>query len=189
MLPCKRLADGISVNNGIIYHLPASNWLIYGSPPSKVDAILEPKSELPRVNELDFALLRVAEAPGASKLGPNGPVRGWIEIPAVPYDFTSSQALFIMQHPKETPLQLVLDTAANIRVNANGTRVTYRTNTDGGSSGSPCFSMNWDLIALHHTGDPDWNPSHKPVYNQGIPISAIHRLLEEKNVAGVLDGG
>ena len=67
-------------------------------------------------------------------------------------------------------MKLALDTQAVIGLNANGTRVRYRTNTDPGSSGSPVFTMDWDLVALHHLGDPDW---HNPGFNQGVPIELI----------------
>ena len=40
--------------------------------------------------------------------------------------------------------------------NANNTRVRYRTNTEEGSSGAPCFDKDWELVALHHSGDPNY---------------------------------
>jgi V8-like Glu-specific endopeptidase len=69
-----------------------------------------------------------------------------------------------------------------VGVNHTGTRVRYRTNTEAGSSGSPCFDINWNLIALHHLGDPNYDQLHKPEYNQGIPISAIVQLLEHRGI-------
>jgi V8-like Glu-specific endopeptidase len=84
-----------------------------------------------------------------------------------------------MQHPKAEPLKLAFDTDAIIGLNPNGTTVTYRTNTEGGSSGSPCFDINWNLVALHHSGDPDWL---NPTYNAGTPFSAICSLLEKRDL-------
>ena len=66
------------------------------------------------------------------------------------------------------------------RLIANGTRVTYTVNTEGGSSGAPCFNTDWELVALHHSGDPNFDPDHKPEYNEGIPIAAIVALLTER---------
>ena len=65
---------------------------------------------------------------------------------------------------------------AIIGMNNNKTRVRYTTNTEGGSSGSPCFTINRELAALHHLGDPDFTPR----YNQGITMSAILALLEQR---------
>ncbi len=57
-------------------------------------------------------------------------------------------------------------------MNANQTRVRYRTNTETGSSGSPCFNSDWDLVALHHSGIVK--------YNEGIPINCIVALLKQR---------
>ncbi len=57
----------------------------------------------------------------------------------------------------------------------------YRTNTDKGSSGSPCFDANWTLVALHHLGDPAYYPENKSAFNQGIPFTAIMALLRKRH--------
>jgi V8-like Glu-specific endopeptidase len=63
--------------------------------------------------------------------------------------------------------------------NANQTRLRYKTNTESGSSGSPVFEQHWNLIALHHSGDPDFSKFHHPQYNQGVPIGLIVELLRK----------
>jgi V8-like Glu-specific endopeptidase len=81
-----------------------------------------------------------------------------------------------MQHPLGNPLKLT----ANIyrSMNGNDTRVTYLNDTEHGSSGSACFNANWELVALHHSGDPDYK---QPEYNEGIPMHAIVNLLQERD--------
>ena len=74
--------------------------------------------------------------------------------------------IMIVQHPKAEPLALAVDTLGVQSLNANKTRVRYNTNTESGSSGSPCFNINWGLVALHHYGDPLYDQAR---YNQGIP--------------------
>jgi V8-like Glu-specific endopeptidase len=64
--------------------------------------------------------------------------------------------------------------------------VTYRTNTLGGSSGSPCFNADLELIALHHGSDPDFHPAHTPEYNEGIPFDTILARLANKGLSGLL---
>jgi hypothetical protein len=49
------------------------------------------------------------------------------------------------------------------------------TNTERGSSGAPCFTADWALVALHHAGGATGN--------EGIPFTA---LLAEPPVQGVL---
>ena len=87
-----------------------------------------------------------------------------------------------MQHPRGEPLKLALDDDGVLSLNENETRLRYETNTDKGSSGSPCFTFKWDLVALHHSGDPDFDPAHKPTYNEGIPMTAITKLIKERGV-------
>ena len=74
-------------------------------------------------------------------------------------------------------MKLAMDTQAVIGRNVGDTRIRYRTNTDPGSSGSPCFTMDWDLVALHHYGDPKWQ---QPKFNQGVPIELIRQRIETK---------
>jgi hypothetical protein len=138
---------------------------------------------------LDYALIRLDKPAGTEPVGGKGEPssrRGWLTLPKKTYDFRPNTPLFIMEHPQGSPLQLALDTDGVIGVNQNGTRVFYRTNTMAGSSGSPCFDQNWNLIALHHSGDPNFDPAHKPTYNEGIPASAICALLEQRGLSAAL---
>jgi V8-like Glu-specific endopeptidase len=79
---------------------------------------------------------------------------------------------------------LGMDMDSILGENDNGTRLRYRTNTEHGSSGSPCFDCDWNLVALHHYGDPAYHKN--PEFNQGIPIRAIRQLLESRGKAGDL---
>jgi hypothetical protein len=94
--------------------------------------------------------------------------------------------LLILQHPDSAPLKLALDMSGVLGPNGNGTRVKYSVNTEGGSSGAPCFNTDWQLVALHHSGDPNFDPDHKPAYNEGIPIGAILALLTERGKRDLL---
>jgi hypothetical protein len=113
-----------------------------------------------------------------------------VEVPLEAHDFTARPALFILQHPDGRPLELAIDTnavTALVPAQGSATRVRYRTNTEPGSSGSPCFSADWTLIALHHSGDPKYEKfGAKPEYNEGIPIAAIRTLLTNRGLASQL---
>jgi len=169
-----------------VYQLADTDWLIDHSPPSPYDLIPEPKDKVPFEEQLDYSLLRVKGAPGRDPVGGQNraPVRNWIRVLAAAYDFPAESIVFIIQHPDGGPLQLAFDPITGL--NSNKTRVWYKTNTEGGSSGSPCFNYNWDLIALHHSGDPNW--FRPPQYNEGIPFSAILALLKKRGVDTVLGG-
>jgi hypothetical protein len=187
----KLLASGSQLNPGTPFRLSKS-WLLDKSPPSKVDYLADPKPSLPDPEELDYALLSVDGEPGASPIGqkpdPEAPPRGFVPLPAPPApgsagpSFKPGAPLQILQHPSGRPLKLAIDTSAVVGTNDNGTRVRYRTNTEPGSSGSPCFDQDWNLVALHHAGDPSWSGKG----NEGIPITAIAALLSKRGLRGVL---
>lgn len=175
----KRLADSI-VSEGAVFTLAADDWLVDDSSPSAVDSKREPKPDVPKPDELDYALIRLAGTPGTKPAGekadPKAPPRGWIALdgaaPAAP-----ESPLLIVQHPDAAPLKLALDMSGVIGLNGNATRLKYKVNTEGGSSGAPCFNANWELVALHHSGDPNFDRDYKPEYNEGVPIAAILDLL------------
>ncbi|MGE0451625.1 MAG: effector-associated domain EAD1-containing protein [Vicinamibacterales bacterium] len=177
----KKLASAV-ISQGSTFAL-AADWLVDCSPPSAIDLQPEPKQGVPSADELDYALVRLDGSPGTAAAGakadPNAPPRGWIKIgtPAAP---TAESPLFILQHPDSAPLKLALDMSGVIGPNGNGTRLKYGVNTEGGSSGAPCFNVDWELVALHHSGDPNFDPDHKPQYNEGIPIDAILALLTQR---------
>lgn len=177
----KVLDDGVAVNSGTEHRLAPgtkADWLLYESAYSAADLSTAPAQDAGR-DELDCVLLRLSqlagdESPGApSQLVQGAQARGWVPLPRVVHDFAQSSSLFILQHPDGKPLKLTLDTMSVQGTNGNGTRVRYSTNTEPGSSGSPCFDANWNLIALHHAGDPRYNKLRAAEYNQGVPVSAI----------------
>jgi hypothetical protein len=187
----KMLAKGPTVNGGTVYRLAEPKWLLDESPYSAHD-LKDDEDGNPTPLELDYALVRVKGAPGNDPVGgpgvrgPHSEPRGWIDIPATTHDFMALPSVFIMQHPEGGPLKLAFDTQSVIGVNANNSRVRYKTTTEPGSSGSPCFDANWNLIAMHHSGDPRYEKLRRAEYNQGVPIAAIVALLEARKKRGLL---
>jgi len=189
----RRLRDGLTANAGVAYEL-ADEWLVHTEPYSAVDTKPYDAAKLPAETELDYAVLRTREKIGLT--APSGPVdaqRGWIIPRASAYEFPVDSFLMIVQHPCHDPISFDDVDDAVLRVNGNGTRVHYRTNTLPGSSGSPVLSRTMDLVALHHAGEPgspDFGlPCHKQVtqasYNEGIPISKIQADLSAKGLSWV----
>ena len=127
---------------------------------------------LPRspYEQLDFALLRVKGRPGDDPAGDVGgrKLRGWLR--PVARTFRNQELIVIIQHPSGKPLKLAFDGVHSF----DERRVRYLTNTEAGSSGSPCLNKELELVALHHAGDKVGG------YNQGVPFSAI---LKSEGVA------
>lgn len=124
--------------------------------------------------ELDFALLRVTETPAADKVGGtvDGPARGYLRPQDMP--LAAGDPLFIIQHPGGRPMEIAFDLVTAVQ----DRRVHYKTNTMPGSSGSPCFDKEWNLVALHHA------ESKKMGANEAIPLGLITALPEVRALLG-----
>jgi hypothetical protein len=151
------------------------------SPYSAAEKTGHPDDPLPTLDELDYALLRLKVRVGDQQI--EGAPRGWIALPKAVLPLPADAPILIVQHPEGAPMKLALDTQAVIGLNGNGTRIRYRTNTDPGSSGSPVFTMDWDLVALHHYGDPKWQ---SPLFNQGVPIELIRQRIDKDGFGDAL---
>jgi V8-like Glu-specific endopeptidase len=154
---------------------------IDSSPYSAAEATATPDNPLPGATELDYALLRLAVRAGEQQV--DGQPRGWIPLPNAVLPLPANVPILIVQHPEGSPMKLAMDTQSVIGLNGNGTRINYRTNTDPGSSGSPAFTMDWDLVALHHSGDPKYL---NPTYNQGVPIELIRQRIDANGFGDAL---
>ena len=87
----------------------------------------------------------------------------------------------IIQHPDGDYKKVVV--RENNLVARFGTVLHYFADTSPGSSGSPVFNDQWEVIALHHWGEPhreiampDGKPLRKDV-NEGIRITALVAAL------------
>jgi effector-associated domain 1 (EAD1)-containing protein/trypsin-like peptidase len=183
----KHRADGITLYEGTQFRL-ASDWLVDCSPYSQSDLQSATPDTLPAMDELDYAVLRLEDRPGDRPVvgteNTGGLARGAEKVPSEEHLFQQTTPLFIFQHPLGGPLKVALDTDAVISVNENRTRVRYRTNTEPGSSGSPCYDQNWVLVALHHLGDSNY--PDLATFNQGIPFSAIRALLRSRGKESII---
>ena len=169
----KKTRSLVVANPGREFHL-ATDWIVDWTPYNPAEAAGD-ENALPAPDEMDYALLRLDGSPGSQPVSEKAAAerpRGWVPFNDRPYDFPPGSPLFIVQHPSGAPLKLALDTQAVIGLNGNGTRVRYRTNTQPGSSGSPCFNSQWELVALHHSGIVR--------FNEGIPLRHIAALLKQR---------
>lgn len=119
--------------------------------------------------DLDYALCRVDGEPGREVVDSvSGRTRGWLA--PEPHSFTVGEIALILQHP----LAGVLRMGAGVvqAVDELHERVIYSTNTRPGSSGGPVFTLEWNLVAIHHYG--------QVTGNMGIPMSSIWRRFEQQ---------
>src|SRR5262245_4771948 len=62
--------------------------------------------------QLDHALIALAHPLGHAPVVPEGPPRGWIELPATAATLALGMPIAILHHPRSAPIKLTLDTHA-----------------------------------------------------------------------------
>ena len=113
-----------------------------------------------------------------------GDASKWGELDMKPMTVKVGDHVNIIQHPGGAQKQISF--VANVVAFVGGGRVQYLTDTLPGSSGSPVFDTDWNLIALHHSGGwlTEPNAPTKSTYyrNEGIAIDSIIQDLAAKPV-------
>jgi len=145
--------------------------------------------------ELDFTLVAVQER-NADGL----PVMhyGWTRLIGAQGKALLGEALNIVQHPRGDVKQVVL--RSNHLVDLFDDYAHYVTDTEPGSSGSPVYNDQWELVALHHSGVPRivdgqliardgsvWQEGMDPemldwVANEGIRASSLVMAIEQAHL-------
>lgn len=93
-----------------------------------------------------------------------------------------NQRVSIIQHPNGLHKQIAIHHNYVRYVDEN--IIQYLTDTLPGSSGSPVFDDNWNLIALHHSGGNIREPGTKRIAfrNEGIHINKVIEGLKENGL-------
>ncbi|WP_153799681.1 DNA/RNA non-specific endonuclease [Foetidibacter luteolus] len=130
---------------------------------------------------LDFAIVaignKVSGPLDAAQLG---------FLPLVDSEDKHIKGMFVncIQHPGGSTKQLVV--RENRLLARTDTTLIYGSDTENGSSGSPIFNDEWEVLALHHWGEPYRAVVEQPqglpeAGNEGIRISAIVTYLKNFN--------
>ena len=143
----------------------------------------------PEVGGLDYAIVAL----GHRISGPALPD----ELPTCPLMDSPNRhrlgmPVNIIQHPGGR--QRVVALRENRLLERTPRVLLYETDTEQGSSGAPVFNDLWELVALHHYGEPfvaldEGVTLSNPALNEGIRISAIvadlrQRLEQARRQAG-----
>lgn len=89
-----------------------------------------------------------------------------------------NEALSIIQHPDGREKKIAVRN--NLYIKSTDTTVWYSTDTSPGSSGSPVFNDDWQLVALHHSGVPETTPDGKFVLVDGTTVKSLDNIQESK---------
>lgn len=161
---------------------------------------LEPGRFFLTSRELDFTLIAVAER---SAVGGALQTYGWSRLIAAEGKALLGEPLNIIQHPRGGLKQIVF--RSNLLVDLMPDFAHYTTDTEPGSSGSPVYNDQWEVVALHHSGVPRrteagdliakdgsiWRDGDDPddldwVANEGIRVSSLVRAIEAANLPGAM---
>jgi endonuclease G, mitochondrial len=131
--------------------------------------------------ELDYALVAVGERnAGAGSLSDFH----YCPLSNKPDRHVLGMSVNIIQHPNGLPKMIAVRN--NVLQHRTDRTLLYQTDTEHGSSGAPVFNDDWDVIALHHYGEPflersdDQGHPIPTTVNEGVRISAIYQDLERR---------
>jgi endonuclease I/V8-like Glu-specific endopeptidase len=163
--------------------------------------VLRPELFFVTSRELDFSVVAVAEQNDAG-IALSG--FGWLPMIEQEGKAIKGELVNIIQHPNGEPKQLAL--RENRIVDVLEHYLQYETDTAPGSSGSPVFNDQWEVVALHHSGVPLKDDQGRYLAidgtvwtrdmgeqrlawkaNEGVRISRVLQALRDQALTGAPD--
>ncbi len=144
---------------------------------SSIFLTLDPATFFVTDRALDFSLVAVRGETGS--IAPFG----WNGLSAEEGKVIAGEYVTIIQHPSGERKQLAL--RENQIVDVLDDFLHYRTDTSPGSSGSPVFNDQWEVVALHHSGVPRKDARGRiltrdgKVWTRAMGDAAIHWIANE----------
>jgi endonuclease G len=117
---------------------------------------------------LDFTLVAVAPRSAAGTLLTSF---GYCPLIGAEGKILTGQPVNVVQHPNGELKQVVIRDNKLLDLPENGSNIDqyayYEADTEPGSSGSPVFNDQWEVVALHHSGIPKTNAAKQPLDANG----------------------
>jgi V8-like Glu-specific endopeptidase len=145
--------------------------------PTKVEVLMQSPLAMSVAEQLDYAILTLGLEMGSERkpmeLVPRvSKFRETLHVMGYPARSTSSGEVIVDPSP-------MLSSGVLFDHNAQSHRLAYSAETAPGSSGSPVFLGNFDLIGIHHHGQAQMN-------NHGICIRGVIQHLEAEGKEGLV---
>lgn len=159
---------------------------------------LDPATFFMTDENLDFSLVAVTEK---SLAGVALQRYGWLPLIKEQGKALLGEPLNVIQHPRGEAKQIVL--RSNELVDLFDQYAHYVADTEPGSSGSPVFNDQWEVVALHHSGVPKkdeqgryvardgttWTHGMDPdaldwIANEGIRVSSLIDHISRQSLSG-----
>lgn len=143
---------------------------------------LDPTTFFLNDEKLDFALVAVSPNDRGRPLA----YYQWCPLRNDPGKIVTGEPINIIQHPKGELKQVVIR-ENRLLDSLDGAELFYHyeADTEPGSSGSPVFNDQWEVIALHHSGVPKLNKKGElldidgKVWRDGDDPSRLHWVANE----------
>lgn len=148
------------------------DWSGALEPPKNYEFDLSQPSNFKTNKELDYAIVRVRDNPGE--------LFGWVDLSIRSHKKPRRDTpLIIIQHPDGETKKIALyeNKVKNPKTNNHDKKVHYTGDTYSGSSGSPVFDQEWNIVALHHGSDIKTEKEYKT--NEGTLINSIIQHARE----------
>jgi endonuclease G len=145
---------------------------------------LNPDAFFETSRDLDFTLVAVEPL---SRDGTSLSDFGFLPLIPEPGKVLDGEYVSIIQHPSGAPK--AVSVRENQVVGVAGNYLHYVTDTEPGSSGSPVFSDDWKVVALHHAGVKDPDDDTKYIANEGVRVSAIVTCLADRKTGWSAEKG
>lgn len=141
---------------------------------------LKPSSFFLTCKELDFTLVAIDKARREDSL------KIWCPLLKDQGKILNAEFINIIQHPRGEPKQVVIrENYLLDSFEGKENFLQYTADTDQGSSGSPVFNDQWEVIALHRTAIPktdrqgNWLTHRGDIWNEGDDIEDIEYVANE----------
>jgi V8-like Glu-specific endopeptidase len=135
------------------------------------------------LDELDFTLVGVKSTSDDGRLLAEF---GHNRMGAILGEVVAGESVTIIQHPNGEPKQIALRENLVIKLpREDDCFLHYQTDTTPGSSGSPVYNDQWEMVALHHAGAPKRNDRDEilardgTVWTQSMGEQAIDWIANE----------
>ena len=152
-----------------------------GTPSESESFELDPERLFVTDRELDYSLVAVEEENSGGGVLESF---GWNPLIEAEGKVILGELLNIVQHPNGEPKQLAM--RENRLVDLLENFLHYQTDTAPGSSGSPVFNDQWELVGLHHSGVPRKDESGRVLAIGGRPWT---RAMGEHRIDWIANEG
>lgn len=160
---------------------------IYGNPGEEVAFKLDANRFYHSVKELDYCFVAVAPLDLSGKMSIADIGFLFLDPSLGKLGNEGQEALNIIHHPDGDYKQLSI--RENTFEKIAPTSIWYKTDTAPGSSGSPVFNDQWQIVALHHMGVGKKNDAGEYIDQDGVVIPVVNNVIDASRIVWIANEG